>query len=98
MSSIDSPPTAARVWPSTACSAVRTMSSRERLRNCSAARSIPGSVPSILTMHTPSICTGTPCVVYVSCVRTSNCMSSSDRRWTFSRIGHTNVPPPRTIR
>ena len=53
---------AVRMWPSTACIAVRTMSSARRDRNCSAARSIPSSVPSILTMQTPSTCTGTPCI------------------------------------
>jgi hypothetical protein len=63
MSSIDSPPTAARMWPSTACIAVRTMSSLPRERNCWAARSMPSSEASILTMQTPSIWTGTPWVV-----------------------------------
>ena len=53
---------AVRMWPSTACIAVRTMSSARRDRNCSAARSMPSSEPSILTMQTPSTCTGTPCI------------------------------------
>src|SRR4029450_12895567 len=75
------------MWPSTACIAVRTMSSRPRERNCCAACSMPRSDASILTMQTPSIWTGTPCVVYVSAVLTSNCMSSRERRWTRSRNG-----------
>ena len=54
---------AARMWPSTACIAVRTMSSRPRERNCSDARAMPSSLLEILTMQTPSTWTGTPCIV-----------------------------------
>jgi hypothetical protein len=62
MSSIECDPMAARMWPSTACIAVRTISSVRRDRNCSAARTMHSSEPSILTMQTPSTCTGTPCI------------------------------------
>jgi hypothetical protein len=65
------------------------MSSRPRERNCSAARSMSSSALPILTMQTPSTCTGTPCMEYVSAVRTSNCISSSDSRCTRSRNGLT---------